>query len=156
MKPLHCGVSQNSEVEDIKPQGQANQDHIIFETTSIQMALLIFCHLFVVSDYMSQFVSVSFHLLVLLDNSHSNPTLQKLVLLIWSLLVKIVFHVQQIMRLLLRSLDTGSSFRGQLMEVKSALTRCMKRETVNQFLYVQFTGKNIIFSKCQFHKISVK
>lgn len=58
-----------------------------------------------------------------------------------SFLLEIVFHVLQIMQLSPHSLDIGPSFRGRLMEVTSALARCMKRESVTRFQRVPSIGK---------------
>lgn len=64
-----------------------------------------------------------------------------------SFLVEIVFHVLQIMQLSPRSPDIEQSFRGQLMEVRSVLARCMKRESVTHYQCVQCIGKNIIYDQ---------
>lgn len=64
-----------------------------------------------------------------------------------SFLVEIVFHVLQIMLLSPRSPDIEQSFRGQLMEVRSVLARCMKRESVTHYQCVQCIGKNIIYDQ---------
>lgn len=55
--------------------------------------------------------------------------------------VKVVLHLQQITPPLPRSPATEPSFSDRLMEVKSAPTRCTRRESANCFLYVPFTGK---------------
>lgn len=59
--------------------------------------------------------------------------------------MKIVFHLQQITPPSPHSLATGPSFRDQPMEVKSAPTRYMRRESVNHFLYVRCLGKSNFF-----------
>lgn len=58
-----------------------------------------------------------------------------------SFLVEVVFHVLQIMQPSPHSLDIGQSFRGQLMEVRSVLAHCMKRESVTHYQCVQHIGK---------------
>lgn len=56
--------------------------------------------------------------------------------------VKAVLHLQQITPPPPHSLATEPSFRDRLMEVRSAPTRCTRRESANHFLYVPFTGKS--------------
>lgn len=64
-----------------------------------------------------------------------------------SFLVEVVFHVLQIMQLSPHSLDIGQSFRGRLMEVRSVLAHCMKKESVTHYQCVQRIGKNIIYEQ---------
>lgn len=59
--------------------------------------------------------------------------------------VKAVLHLQQITPPPPRSLATEPSFRDRLMEVRSAPTRCTRRESANRFLCVPFTGKSSHF-----------
>ena len=127
-------------------QGQAN--HMSFATA---------CFLAISSRNYTLLLKLSrleFSLCIVLPSSNpEKKNITDIPCLLWEKLLlqdatfwwKSVCHIQQIMWLLPHSLDTGQSFRGRLMEVKSALTRCMKRESVTHVLYVQHIGKSIIY-----------
>lgn len=148
MMPLQCGVSENRLQWS---GGHHSHKGKIIRITSIFRPLVFFSHLFEIlgcsGDTVSPFLWCprlyeSFCLGVILPSPSPGKHSLK-----FNSSTLIVFPVQQIMRLSPHSLDTGPSFRGRLMEVKSALTRCMKRESVNHFLYVQCIGKSIIYNQ---------
>lgn len=164
--PLQCstvshsrqrGSGRTSELQgQAYQEGISSENHLLLTVSlwNVRTVILWLNFFAVPAGYMTQFVLLWRYLLLLplllLGGKKNNIHLKSTPGPFFRM--KIVFHLQQITPPSPHSLATGPSFRDRPMEVKSAPTRYMRRESVNHFLYVRCLGKsNISFFSFQFH-----